>query len=482
VFLLVATANAGGYRYGASDQAFHVPAIVHALDPAAFPRDAALIDAQARLTVFYDAVAVIVRTTGASIETVFLGGYLVTVALVWAALILIGSRLFDSPWATVTLGAIVTLRHRIPKTSVNSFEPYFYPRMLAFAIGLLAIASLLRRRSWLAIHPTTGAWFTTMIGVAVLVLEPRSWRLAAAGAVAAAAASAWALTSGPLAGSPVRMDDVWLSVLQSKDDLFATEWPAWAWAANLALPLVLLWVHRARVVRRTASREDAALVLGGLALAAVFLVTLPAVAAHWALPTQLQVSRVFWLIEFLAVLYLVALVSERLARTNNRRLALVAGAAAALAIGRGVYVMAVEFPERTLFETHLRQTPWQEAMTWLKRQPAGAHVWADPGHAWKYGSSVRVAAHRDVFLEETKDTSIAIYSRDVAMRVLERRAVHLSAVTAGDGSLDPGRLRDLAERYRVDYVVTEGRLDRTPVFSNAQFRIYAIREPDSTSR
>ena len=47
---------------------------------------------------------------------------------------------------------------------------------------------------------------------------------------------------------------------------------------------------------------------------------------------------------------------------------------------------------------------------------------ADPGHAWKYGTSVRVSAARDVFLEEVKDSALAIYSRDVASRVVERTA------------------------------------------------------------
>ena len=45
---------------------------------------------------------------------------------------------------------------------------------------------------------------------------------------------------------------------------------------------------------------------------------------------------------------------------------------------------------------------------------------ADPGHAWKYGTSVRVAGERDVYLEEVKDVALALYSRDVAMRVLGR--------------------------------------------------------------
>ena len=63
-------------------------------------------------------------------------------------------------------------------------------------------------------------------------------------------------------------------------------------------------------------------------------------------------------------------------------------------------------------------------MRWIRAQPIDAHVLADPGHAWKYGTSVRVAAERDVFLEEVKDSAVAIYSRDVAIRVPERmRAV-----------------------------------------------------------
>ena len=78
--------------------------------------------------------------------------------------------------------------------------------------------------------------------------------------------------------------------------------------------------------------------------------------------------------------------------------------------------MFVERPERALFEVRLVESPWQDAMRWMQGQPRDAHVLADPGHAWKYGTSVRVAAERDVFLEEVKDSAVAIYSRDVAIR------------------------------------------------------------------
>jgi hypothetical protein len=95
------------------------------------------------------------------------------------------------------------------------------------------------------------------------------------------------------------MDPEWLQVLSSNDSLSPNEWPAWAWLANLALPVLLFAIHRAR--RQTARAEDTALMWGAGALLVVFLTTLPFVALHWSLPTQLQISRVLWLIDFLVI-------------------------------------------------------------------------------------------------------------------------------------------------------------------------------------
>ena len=67
-FVLLATLNSAGYRYAASDQAFYIPALVRHLDPSLFPRDAPLIDSQARLMVIDDAEAAVVRFTGLSIQ------------------------------------------------------------------------------------------------------------------------------------------------------------------------------------------------------------------------------------------------------------------------------------------------------------------------------------------------------------------------------------------------------------------------------
>ncbi|MGH9202591.1 MAG: hypothetical protein ACRD2A_15310, partial [Vicinamibacterales bacterium] len=158
-------------------------------------------------------------------------------------------------------------------------------------------------------------------------------------------------------------------------------------------------------------------------------------------------------------------------RTLERRRVAIALALALVVISaaRGVYVMRVERPERTLFAVRLEDSPWEDAMRWLSRQRHDAHVLADPGHAWKYGTSVRVSAQRDVFLEEVKDSAVAIYSRDVALRVIERTAA------IGDfGAMTADRAKELAGRYDLDYFVTEADLPLPVAYRNGQFRVYEL--------
>jgi hypothetical protein len=482
LFVLLATANGAGYRYGVSDQAFYIPVVLRSLDAGLFPRDASLIDAQGRLMALDEALAWLVDTTGAPLDILFLGGYLLTLAAMWTALVLIGTRVYRSAWAVGALAAAFTMRHRIPRTSANSLEPYFHPRMLAFALGALAIAAVLRRRPWVAValvaaaapvHITTALWFAVLIGVAVAVLDRRLRVLVIAGSITAGAGLAWFATMGPLGGTLVRMDSTWLQAVASKDSLFATAWPAWAWAANFGFLALLWWTHYVRSRRGSSTREDAALVWGATALVALFVVTLPFVAGGVSLVLQFQISRVFWLVDFLALVYAVAVVCDWPRRAFGARMtrgAAVAAALVALSVGRGAYIMLVERPDRALFEVHLADSPWEDAMRWVEARPRDTHVLADPGHAWKYGTSVRVAAQRDVVLEDVKDSAVAIYSRDVAVRVVER----MEAI--GDfGAMTADRARELAARYDVDLLVTEADLALPLAYRNDQFRIYTLR-------
>lgn len=475
VFALLATANAAGYRYGGSDQAFYIPAVTKALTPEAFPRDTPLIDAQARLIFIDELLAAGVSATGLPMETLFFTGYLVSLAVTWAGIVLIGNGLYASPWLTLALGAAFTMRHRIAETSANSFEPYFHPRMLAFGVGLLAVGALLRRRGWTAVamvaaaavvHVTTAIWFAALIGVALAVIDTRFRVVVGAGAVATLAFLAWAVAAGPLQASWAAMDATWLQAVASKDSLLADQWPIWAWLINLGTLALLWWAHRVRVARGVAQPVDSALVWGATALVAMFIVTMPAVMARLSFIVEFQVSRVFWPVDFLATAYVIAAIAAIRVRAGRALAALLL----AVSIGRAGYVMFFEHPERPLFALRVPDSRWEDAMRWLRQQPLDTHVLADPGHAWKYGTSVRVSAERDVFLEEVKDSALAIYSRDVAVRVVERT----NAI--GDFTqLTADRARALAAQYDLDFAVTTAELELPVAYQNGQFRIYSLR-------
>src|SRR3954464_15832264 len=91
-FLVLSTLNSAGYRYGASDLAFYIPAALERLDPSLFPRDGALIASQARLTMIDEVIAGLARSTGLALPSLFATLYCVTLALLLAAAWLVGER------------------------------------------------------------------------------------------------------------------------------------------------------------------------------------------------------------------------------------------------------------------------------------------------------------------------------------------------------------------------------------------------------
>jgi hypothetical protein len=186
-----------------------------------------------------------------------------------------------------------------------------------------------------------------------------------------------------------------------------------------------------------------------------------------------------WPIDFLVIFYGAVLFDEiSTARSAPKVWRAAALAVLSISVARGTYVMLREHAERTLFQVTLPASDWTAAMQWLGTQPIGVHVLADPEHATLYGSSVRVAARRDVVLEDVKDTSIALYSRDLAMRVGERRTrigtdfAHLATASAVQ----------LSRAYDVDYLVTAGAPLAFPVaYQNGTFRIYDTRRLRSSA-
>lgn len=483
-FGVLVTANGAGYRYGVSDQAFYIPAIDLAQAPSLFPRDRVLLVPQARLTVLDEALAWLGTTSGLSLDRLFFLGYLLTIALFVAGAALIGDRLYVSRWSTAALVMALTLRHRIARTGVNTFESCFHPRVLTFAIGLLAVGLYLRGRRGAAaalavvsclVHPTTGAWFVIWITVAAAVdaWPSRAGRRVVVGAVLLAAATGiGVIASGALADRLHVMDAPWLAAFESRDYLFPSDdWKAGTWLTHLlpSLAIVAVWRWRRRL--GLTSPHEHAVVLGCLALLLAFLASVPLVDARIALAVQLQTSRVLWQLELLATAYVVWTITEApWLRIPAARRAVVASALlAAISVARGYYILRVEHDHR-LVAVHLPASDWQRMGDWIAANTTPqAHVLADPHHVWGYGSSLRVSARRDVMLEGVKDAAIAIYSRDSALRVTERRDA-----IGNFHALTEARAEALADTYALDYLLTEQALQLPLVHGEGRLKLYRL--------
>jgi len=265
----------------------------------------------------------------------------------------------------------------------------------------------------------------------------------------------------------VTMDAPWLTVLASKDYLFPTDWPIDAWLINLAYPVVIWFTWRARHKRGLAVPGEEALVWGSLALTALFLISVPLTAMKLALAVQLQITRVFWVMDFIALGYVAWWMTR-----HHRVAAAVVGLLALASAGRGYYLLEVNQPEREMARINLPLTPWNEAMTWLKAQPDDWHVLADPDHAWKYGVSARLAATKDTVLESVKDSALSLYDRNIASRVAARTRdlVDFDRLTSV-------RTRRLDDTYDLDVVIVETHhvLDLPVLYRNERFVIYDLR-------
>jgi hypothetical protein len=488
VFIVLATMNSSGYRYGAADQAFYIPAIQHHLNPALFPRDLAVLGAHGRYTPFDEIVAAIVRATGMSLPTLFFASYVASLVLVYAALVVLGRHFYASNWTTGALIAAYTLRHRIARTGANTLEGYFHPRILVLALGALALHEVFKRRAtraWLLValgaplHPTTALFFAVWVGVALAVNEPRQRRALLAVTAVGAAISVALLARGTLSLAPMASE--WLAALTDKDYILPTDWGFQIWALNFISPLIIVGAFQLRRRNGLALQGELGIVTGCLALVAMFLASWPLLIWRSTLAVQLQLSRIFWLTDLLATIYAVWLFAEagtsagagatRTAAGAVRRAQIVMVAVLILAASRGWYTLRHDHPGRPLIEIGLPADEWTDVGRWIQTHtPPDAALLADPGHAWRFGTSLRVSAERDVFIEDVKDIALGMYDRGIAARNMERRAA------IGDFfSLTPAQMQTLAARYDLEYLVTDRDMPLVEVYRNARFHVYRLK-------
>ena len=128
-FVLAATANSGGYRYGVSDQAFYTAAVIKDLHPSYYPRDTTLLEAESRLMLSDQIAAGLSRTLGVDLPPLYLALYLVTLLTLFAAGLAVSRAAGLSWWATGAFLVLLTFRHRIARTGANSLEGYMHPQI-----------------------------------------------------------------------------------------------------------------------------------------------------------------------------------------------------------------------------------------------------------------------------------------------------------------------------------------------------------------
>lgn len=484
LLVALAIANAAGYRYGVSDQAFYIPSILDEVNPALYPRDTNLLEAQGRFMVADEMTGWVLRRTGVPLEPLMLAGHVASLVLLMGSVWVLSRRLSASAWTAAACCAAATLRHRITETGANTFEGYYHPRGLAFACGAAAAAAWSHDRVALAwacvavsvvMHPTTGLWWALWLGGVMITALPRWRRLAPALAVGGVVAGGALLWFTPLGQALRVMDPQWIAPFASKDYVFPTAWPVHAWLLNLLLPVVVVAAWRWRVARGLAAPWEQGVVGGVLVLTLLFLASLPFIAARLAIAVQLQTSRVFWLMDLFAVMYAVWAIAEATRVTMpsvamRRRPVVVAGVLLSLSALRGFYSLTVEHPERPFVRLSLEDSAWVRTGQWLAaRTPTDTHVLADPGHDWKYGHSVRITAHRDVLVEGVKDAAVSLYDRQVALGVQSR----IDAI--GDfATLDAAKAVALARRFDIDVLVIDRALPLPELHRDGPFRVYRL--------
>jgi hypothetical protein len=325
-----------------------------------------------------------------------------------------------------------------------------------------------------ALHPTTAALFLVIVGVAVAVSDARLRRPAVITAAVAALVSGAAVATGLVPIDLTPMDPTWRALVATKDYTFPTTWSLSTWLTNLAGPIVLAAAAWARHRDGRLTTPEAGLVAGCLVLVAGFVASLPFISAGVPIAVQLQTSRAFWPVEVVATLFLVWWLVDRPAARD--RASLDARAIAALLVGvslaRGVYVGFLESPDRPTLAFDLGDSDWDTALRWIRAStPADAFVLADPGHAWKpgMGTAIRIGAARDVFLEETKDVAMAMYSREAAHRVTAR----IEAAQGLDTMPEAG-LRALAAREGLTVFVTPRTLDLPLLHRAGTIAVYRL--------
>ena len=149
-----ATVAIHGYHVGVEDQAIYLAGILHHLNPALFPHDAILFEAQTRHTRIDELVASLIRFSHLSMDWSLLALHLVTIFLLLLGAWRVAKLCFSNTYAVWAGLGMLTGLFLIPIAGTSQYilDQYLHPRAMSTALILLPVADFLpgqsRKRGW----------------------------------------------------------------------------------------------------------------------------------------------------------------------------------------------------------------------------------------------------------------------------------------------------------------------------------------------
>jgi hypothetical protein len=426
--LSAATIAIHGYHVGVEDQAIYLPAILRRLDPALFPHDAVLFEAQTRHTSMVGLIAGLVRTTHISLEWMLLLFHFVTIFLLLLAAWRVAQRCFRNPYAVWAGLAMLTGLMLIPIAGTSQYivDQYLHPRALATALMLLPVADFLpgdarprRGFAWLFTVLCFVLSFTVQLqmavfGLGLLVFLAIPWER-------------WTRTLSPSAfvlipfiflqffehGSPA-----WQEAARLHRQHYLLRWEWYEWLGIIG-PMVFFWWWT-----RVAEKRGEGTLAWFCGRLAVYGTVVLVIGSALVIPpaferlTVFQPMRMFTFVYIYMLLIGGGLLAEVLLRKVAWRWLIVfLPIAAGMYLGERAMFPAsphIEFPGRT------PRNDWVQAFLWIRANtPTDAYFVLNPYYLDDDGEDARgfrAWAWRSSMADWSKDGGVACLVPDVAPR------------------------------------------------------------------
>jgi hypothetical protein len=302
-----------GYGFAVGDQNLYLPFVLKWANPDLFPNDYLLSLGYARESVTWIALSWASRL--ADLRLLAGVAYLITSYLtLWAVLRLAQAWWEDrlAGWVAVFLWTPV---YQLPGSGMNTLDPYFTGRGLAYALCFWALLALIRNRTAGVMLYLCGAALVHSVSVipvacaaALWYLFKGRWRAFGALAASISGAALFLLTMASAGGAHDlwgRYDSEWYAIaLQGASCLFPTTWNALVWSrllfyAGLSAGLLAMGCVRRGTVPQL--ELSGALVISALAL---WPLSWLGAEARAVLPVQLSLMRSCLVLILLACLVL----------------------------------------------------------------------------------------------------------------------------------------------------------------------------------